>query len=302
MSRQEEDIIEVSIWYGDAEIRLAMEWEPGYLIRRAVYRRGGEEIELGDFHSLLRDERPEARNTLVAHVVWLLHNFNREMSLVKKEGMNLCDKITIWIDMLEEAKSKTLLAVSISPHRTDIIVNDLEPFIKGLYEIVDYLYQTVARHCKRISKFLKGLNHYKKHPRGREIVYDVYSSWITSDLRKKSLEEYEDYGLEKVNRSLLKIANPFIKKRLMEINADPFAKVNFLAAVNLRICDDVNLYISVLNTSLNLLEYIRDNVARARDMTAADIEHIYEKLSDVGDDLYKLVVNIRSLYMNLEPL
>ncbi len=302
MSSQNQELVEVSIWYGEAQIHLSMEWEPGYLIKKAVLKDKRGERVLPGFQELVRNMDEDAKMVLTAHIIWLLYNFNREMSYVKNEGMNLSDKISIWVDALEKQRSPSLLAVAYNPGKTDVVVNMLTMFIDSLYEIVDYLHTTVTKHCKRLSKFLKGLNMYKKNPMARELLYEVYSQWISSELRKKSLGEYRDYGLEEINRKLLKIANPFIKSRLLQISVDPFEKVNFLAAINLRICDDVNLYISIINSAINLLEYMRESISKVDELTTADVDKIYETLDDVGDDLSKLVVNIRSLYMNLEPL
>jgi len=302
MSKQGEELVNVSISYGDYEVNLSMEWEPGYLIRRAVLKRGGETKEYKSFDEVLGNIDGEGRIVLSSHILWLLYNFNREMSQVKNEGMRLSDKISIWVDALENQRSPSLLALAYNPGKTDVVVKMLNMFIESLYEISEYLHETVSRHCKRLSKFLKGLNMYKKNPRARELLYDVYSYWIASDLRGRSLGEYRDYGLEEINKKLLKIANPFIKKRLIQISADPFEKINFLAAINLRICDDVNLYISIVNSSINLLEYVRDGLADMDELSSADVDKIYGILDDVADDLSKLVINIKSLYMNLEPL
>ena len=302
MSSSQVNLVEISIDYESDLIRLVMDWEPGYLIKEAIYVENGNEIVFNGLDELINDSSIYSTRILEAHMIWLLYNFNREMSLVKNEGMELCEKISIWIEALENQMSPSLLAVSYNPDRRDIILEFLDTQINGLYEIVDYMDETIKKHCKRLSKFLKGIHRYKKKERTKRLLYEVYAGWLSSDLREKSLMEYRDYGLKEVNKRLLKIASPFIKSKLLHINADPFEKVNFLAAVNLRICDDSNLYISIINSSINLLEYIRDNVKDMDELMSADIEKIYDKLGDVMDEMGKLVANVKSLYLNLEPL
>ena len=302
MSSSRTNLVEISIDYESDTIRLVMDWEPGYLIKEAIYVEDGREIVFNGLDELVNDTSIYSTRILEAHMIWLLYNFNREMSLVKNEGMELCEKISIWIEALENQMSPSLLAVSYNPDRRDIILDLLDTQINSLYDIVDYMDETVNKHCKRISKFLKGIYRYKKNDRTRRLFYEVYAGWLSSELREKSLMEYRDYGLKEVNKKLLKIASPLIKSKLLHISADPFEKVNLQAAVNLRICEDSSLYISIINSSINLLEYIRDNVREMDELMSADIEKIYDKLDDVVDEMGKLVANVKSLYMNLEPL
>ena len=302
MSSNKIEIVEVSIDYESDSIRLIMEWDPGYLIKEAIYVEDGKEIVFRDLNELVRDTSKYSERILEAHMVWLLYNYNREMSIVKNEGMELCEKISVWIEALENQMSPSLLAVSYNPDRRDIILNLLDTQINGLYEIVDYMNSTVNKHCKRLSKYLKGIYRYKKIDRTKRMLYEVYAGWLSSELREKSIEEYRDYGLKEVNKRLLRIASPLVKSKLLHINADPFEKVNLQAAVNLRICDDSGLYISIINSSVNLLEYIRDNVREMDELMSADIERIYERLDDIVDEMGKLVANVKSLYLNLEPL
>lgn len=302
MSDREVKTVEVDIEYESDIVRLSMDWESGYVIKEAIYIEGDREVFFSDLDEIIRDTSIYSDRILEAHIIWLLYNFNREMSIVKKEGMDLCDKISIWIESLENQMSPSLLAVSYNPDRRDIITDMLNTQINGLYEIVEYMNQTVNRHCKRLSKYLKGIHRYKKNDRTRDKLYNIYAGWLASDLRDKSLEGYRDYGLKEVNKKLIKIASPIIKSKLLHINADPFEKVNLLAAINLRICEDSNLYISIVNSSINLLEYIRDNIDDMDELMSADIERIYEKLDDVLDEMGRLAANVKSLYMNLEPL
>ena len=302
MSDSQVSLVEVSIEYESDVIRLIMDWEPGYLIKKAIYVEDGREIVFEGLEELVNDSSIYSEKVLEAHMIWLLYNFNREMSLVKNEGMELCEKISIWIEALENQMSPSLLAVSYNPDRRDIVLDMLNTQINGLYEIVDYMNTTINKHCKRLSKYLKGIYRYKKNDRTRKKFYEIYAGWLSSELREKSLESYKDYGLKEVNRRLLRIASPMVKSKLLHINADPFEKVNLQAAVNLRICDDSTLYISIINSSINLLEYIRDNVSEMDELMSADIEKIYERLDDILDEVGRLVANVKSLYLNLEPL
>jgi len=302
MSDSQMSLVEVSIEYESDVIRLIMDWEPGYLIKEAIYVEDGREIVFHGLDELINDTSIYAEKVLEAHMIWLLYNFNREMSLVKNEGMELCEKISIWMEALENQMSPSLLAVSYNPDRRDVILDMLNTQINGLYEIVDYMNTTINKHCKRLSKYLKGIHRYKKNDRTRKKFYEIYAGWLSSELREKSLEGYKDYGLKEVNRRLLRIASPIVKSKLLHINADPFEKVNLQAAVNLRICDDSTLYISIINSSINLLEYIRDNISQMDELMSADIERIYERLDDILDEMGRLVANVKSLYLNLEPL
>lgn len=302
MSDRQVSLVEVSIEYESDIIRLVMDWEPGYVIKKAVYVEDGREIVFKGLDEIINDTSIYSEKVLEAHMVWLLYNFNREMSLVKNEGMELCEKISIWMEALDNQMSPSLLAVSYNPDRKDIVLEMLNTQINGLYEIVDYMNQTIEKHCKRLSKYLKGIYRYKKNDRTRRKFYEIYAGWLSSELREKSLESYRDYGLKEVNKKLLRIASPIVKSRLLQIDADPFEKVNLQAAVNLMICDDSSIYISIINSSINLLEYIRNNVVEMDELMSADIEKIYEKLDDILDEMGRLVANVKSLYLNLEPL
>lgn len=302
MSDREVKTVEVAIEYESDIIKLSMDWESGYTIKEAIYIEGDREISFSNIDEIISDASIYSDRILETHIIWLLYNFNREMSIVKREGMDLCEKISIWIESLENQMSPSLLAVSYNPDRRDIVTDMLNTQIDGLYEIVEYMNQNINRHCKRLSKYLKGIYIYKKNDRTRDKLYSIYAGWLSSELRDRSLEEYRDYGLKEVNKKLIKIASPIVKSKLLHINADPFEKVNLLAAINLRICEDSNLYISIVNSSINLLEYIRDNIENMDELMSADIERIYEKLDDVLDEMGRLAANVKSLYMNLEPL
>jgi hypothetical protein len=186
-----------------------------------------------------------------------------------------------------------------NPERKDAIVDAINTLIESYNEIINYLHETIKSHCRRLSKYIKGLHKFKKMERTKQIFYQVYSYWLGSEHRDEALKNYDSYGIEKILMDFMALT---VKFRLMDISPDPFDKLNYLAGINLRICRIYDVLYPVLNSHLNVLENIRDSVLKLEEVTPADIDKVYDKISEVADESTKASISLKSTYVNLEPI
>ena len=294
------EIINVVFKYKDGmEIQVDMNRKLDYEIVKIKMKKGEEIIEYDNIEELYVKDVNLLDRVIKSHVIWLLYNFNRELIKVKDEGMKFTDMIDSWIEAVDDILSPSLLATTFNPEKKEAIIDAINTLIESYNEIIIYLHEKIKSHCKRLSKYIKGLHRFKKMERTRQIFYEVYNYWLGSKHRDEALKDYESYGIEKILMDFLALT---VKFRLMDISPDPFEKLNYLAGINLRICRIYDLLYPILNSHLNILEHMKDVVSNLDEVTPADIDKVYDKISEVADETTKASISLKGIYVNLEPL
>ncbi|HEW93513.1 MAG TPA: hypothetical protein ENF47_02245 [Thermoprotei archaeon] len=298
--RNIEAIVKAFFKYKDGvKIELTMNRDLDYEIIGVKASINNDIKEFENLEELYLKDKELLDRVLKSYMIWLLFSFNKTLSRVKDEGIKFCDMIDTWIDSIEGLLSPSLLAIAYNPSRREALKEALNTLIKSYNEILNYLYSDVKLHCKKLSKYIKGLHRLKEMEYTRRTFYDVYSYWLSSEHREEALKEYDSHGIEKILMEFLPLT---VKFRLMDIGRDPFDKINFLAGLNLQICRAYEDYHPILNSHLTLLESIRDEVDKIEDITSAEIDKIYERIMEIADEASKISISLRGIYVNLEPL
>ena len=294
------DTIKVHFKYKDGiDIKIDLDRELDYEIMHIEVYRNGSKEDYENIEELYSKNDELLDRILKSYAIWLLYNFNKELSSVKEEGIKFCDMIDTWVEAIDDILSPSLLATTYNPDRKDSISAAIDTLINSYNEVITFLHSALRSHCKRLSKFIKGLHRFKSLEKTKEIFYEVYNYWLGSEHRDKALEKYNSYGLEKILIDFLPIT---VKFRLLDIGKDPFNKLNFLAGINLQICKAYEVYYPIINSHLNMLEHLKDLVSELEEVTPADIDKIYDRIIELADEASKISIALRGIYVNLEAL